>query len=340
MTRVLLLALAASCTSTELARSQQTIESPTDAGSIASIVAVVQHDPTCHPAPPSLVCSGTAIAPRVVLTAAHCLESSPPNALDVMTGKTMARVVSGRVHPAFDRETHAHDIAVLFLDGALATTMPLRRAPVADVGATLQIAGYGNMELTQQLGAVTLSAIEPLQLKLSPSPSMTCRGDSGGPLFNDGELVGVTTHGDAACKEHGYAARIDVHLGFIDAAIAEGNAMTKPRRAFDPGEDFCASSCRRDDDCAAGLSCVEGHCSFAGLPPGRFTSSCTSGCPDDAPCVDVGAGCRCLQVCRSNEQVDAGAAPTAVRAAGGGCSHAPANGSWGWLALLLLVRRR
>jgi hypothetical protein len=341
MSRALaLLAALCSCTSSELARSQHAIESPTDAGSIASVVAIVAHDPTCMPAPRALICSGTAIAPRLVLTAAHCLESAPPNALDVLVEKRSVRVLGGRAHPAFNPETHAHDLAVLFLAEPLATTMTFRRPAVEALGATLEIAGYGNVDLRQQVGTVSLSAIEPLQLKVLPSPSMTCRGDSGGPLFEKGELVGVTTHGDPACREVGFAARLDVHLDFIDRAVAESNAPPKPRRAFDPNEAFCSASCAGDDDCAIGLTCVEGHCSFSGLPPGSFTSACTDRCPGDAPCVNVGSGCRCIEACKPIEEIDAGAAPAIVHASGGGCSMSRSSGAWGWFLLLLMLRRR
>jgi hypothetical protein len=339
MTRALLFALLCSCTSGELARSEHAIEAPTDAGTLASVVAIVAHDPTCNPAPPALVCTGTAIAPHLVLTAAHCLESTPPNALDVISGTSATRVLSGRAHPAFDPTTHAHDLAVLFVADVL-LTMTLRRTPVEAIGATLEVAGYGNKDLVQQLGTVSLSAIEPLQLKVLPSPSMTCRGDSGGPLFDKGDLVGVTTHGDAACKEYGYAARLDVHLDFIDAAIAESNAPPPMRRPFDPNERFCAATCARDSDCAIGLSCVEGHCSFAGLPPGNFTTSCTDRCAGDAPCVKLATGCRCIEPCTPNEQVDAGSAPVVLHAAGGGCSIGRPSSGWWWLLLLMLRRRR
>jgi secreted trypsin-like serine protease len=64
---------------------------------------------------------------------------------------------------------------------------------------------------------------------------MTCRGDSGGPvLARDGdrtELAGVTTHGDPACRQVGFATRIDMHLDFIEEQRAAARA--RPREEID-----------------------------------------------------------------------------------------------------------
>lgn len=77
------------------------------------------------------ICSGTIIAPRRVLTAAHCVTSSEliihaPRILAVMAGsrvrsdlpdanRTIRRVQQIRVHPEFFRSAPHHDVAVLTL---------------------------------------------------------------------------------------------------------------------------------------------------------------------------------------------------------------------------------
>lgn len=365
MGSALLSLLALGCDSAPPSRSAPAQAAPQEdwAGVIGGAVAIVAHDASCSPAPPALVCTGTLIEPDIVLTAAHCLGDDPPASFDVVIGPTLegarTRVRAGAKHPAFERATFSHDIAVLVLArSASITPIPLRREAWSAASASFDAIGYGDAQgspagvVRQRRRVVRLDAIEDRRLKLLPITSMTCRGDSGGPvLAREGDrifVVGVTTHGDPACREIGFAARVDRYLEFIDAQVAAARAPAPPRRAFDPSEDLCRAACARDDDCPAGLACNmdERRCSFEGLPPARFGASCKAECEGEVPCIRLSdSECRCLDPCAAPEGSGPGARPAAPgRSSGGGCSTGRGGAGETWLAVmgvaLVAARRR
>ncbi len=81
-----------------------------------AVVAFVQR-PVCSDEF-TVACTGTLIAPQVVLTAAHCVVGK--SALEVHVGApvgtgTFIRVTEAITHPMFDDATHAYDIAIVRL---------------------------------------------------------------------------------------------------------------------------------------------------------------------------------------------------------------------------------
>ena len=162
------------------------------------------------------LCSGVAIAPDLVLTAAHCVSSNGKYRLVAFEGHrpVVKEIASVAPHPQFSLLSDSPDLALVKLAAPPApdlapAALSERRVPPL-VGDRFVVAGFGvavqgDRRTAGQLRAVTLvatdrpnsqqlSLVDPRKLGESPGLGV-CNGDSGGPVFDerDHALVGIVS---------------------------------------------------------------------------------------------------------------------------------------------------
>ena len=135
-------------------------------------------------------CSGTLVAPRIVLTAAHCLDEDVQS-VQVWPGTGPELVAASYVHyPGYAFNQSGFDIGFVFMSQDVPRTpvsMLLSRS--AQVGEAAIIAGWGRNEASVvtflRAGSTKISAVGNtlLETQYAPPSSSICSGDSGGPIF-------------------------------------------------------------------------------------------------------------------------------------------------------------
>jgi len=259
---------------------------------------------------PNGTCTGTLVAPRVVVTAQHCFDPDMrAEEVGFVTGRLADRLEAAGVELFYlgdfvqmedengnpwqwvDTEL---DFAVLALDHD-PTVEPLPYRPsavtVGEEGSAVDIVGYGTtgLELTdsgrKRSGSATLSWVGPdwLETERRPGESSGCYGDSGGPLFLDGEVVGIFSYFvdlEQVCEAGGQYVRIDRFTDLIDQAIDAAAA----HEFVD--NDGCVTA--NDGICDEGTGCY----------PGTDATDCADPGGDDGGGGDGGdAGCACDDSC-------------------------------------------
>jgi secreted trypsin-like serine protease len=204
------------------------------------------------------VCSGTALARDLVLTAAHCVSATADYRAVGYGGSYIIAARSVAVHPGFDPRAYARnrataDVALVHLQKPLpASIVPadLGSGSASGVGQAVTVAGVGvtqsggdaGIGIARSARLVTTGTPGTLQIRLvdpatrNAKPGLgACTGDSGGPAFEDvaGRLavIGVVAwstgpNGAAGCGGMtGIAPLVRYRAWIVETARKFGTAL-------------------------------------------------------------------------------------------------------------------
>jgi V8-like Glu-specific endopeptidase len=230
-------------------------------------------------------CTGIVIAPKAILTAAHCLDHSgytfgvfygpDANAYNgqiAMVEPFLKFASSVTIHPDYDRSTpFTADIAVMIMADATDVT-PLafsRTAPTdALVNAAVRIIGYG--ETTSGTFNNARYAADTIVAGLDSGADTilvgdthrTCVGDSGGPALQNNVVLGVDSYSAAGCTDPAHYRRTDVYAEFIDSIAGTGSGSGSAGSGSDSGSGSGSGS---DSGSSSGGGCSTTGGSGAGF---------------------------------------------------------------------------
>lgn len=217
---------------------------------------LIGRDTTAYPAVGALLkngemhCTGTLIAPDLVLTAGHCvylyerreISFKPGHNIylpgDVVTAERLVWPTESGFR--YNDASLENDIGLVYLSHRLPIaparlhagrpnlqTAFLTRTPLSFVGFGFTIAdGQPAASGIKRLADIPIHELTSLTFSYVGTAN-TCKGDSGGPAFlvggNQLFLAGITSKGDPRCVVSGVDTRVEKYFSWIQGHLPRGN---------------------------------------------------------------------------------------------------------------------
>ncbi|MEZ4337198.1 MAG: S1 family peptidase [Sandaracinaceae bacterium] len=267
------------------------------------------------------LCTGTLIAPNVVLTAKHCVQGPgmdqpyPVTVFNVGVGSRQGETRNYRARyvdttpGVYDQsptvgltgDIFGIDVGLLILRGDVEGVAPIpvrRDRPDDMIGQTFTAIGFGQRPDgragQKYRGEGTVQAVTDTGILFTEQ--VICSGDSGGPMIQElpeRRVIGVASFGEAgACpsSRDGYNA-VWNNLEHIDRALVLAGQCLGLEETCNSLDDDCDGTV--DEGCVAlGDPCTESQdCAHAQLP------AYLPALEDPVACADTGAGRVCTRSC-------------------------------------------